>query len=159
MTEDDLVSALREIACAVGLEPAATEAGIAEAERVIGSPMPPLLRRLYMEVGNGGFGPGVLGVPGCNYAGGTFEDIADLLRNGPDPDGKIPHGLVLLHDWGCAKWSLIDFRDPDGAMWGNDSGELFPENMNLSEWLAYWVEGRLGFPGRPIKPVNEDSDH
>ena len=42
MTEDDLVSDLRKIACAVGLEPPATEAGIAEAERVIGFPGRPI---------------------------------------------------------------------------------------------------------------------
>ena len=40
MTEDDLVSDLRKIACAVGLEPPAMEA--AEAERVIGFPGRPI---------------------------------------------------------------------------------------------------------------------
>ncbi len=39
------------------LVPAAQEA-VEEAERAVGLPVPPLLRRLYLELGNGGFGPG-----------------------------------------------------------------------------------------------------
>jgi hypothetical protein len=118
--------------------------GITEAERVIGFPMPPLLRRLYLEVGNGGFGPGVLGVPGCRYVGAVFEDIADLYREGPDPSGAIPAGVVLLHDWGCAMWTLVDFRDPAGPIWGTDDGKVFQEGMVLSEWLTYRLRRRPG---------------
>src|SRR4028119_998412 len=40
------------------LYPVATEAEIADAERRLGFPLPLLLRRIYEEVGNGGFGPG-----------------------------------------------------------------------------------------------------
>jgi hypothetical protein len=39
------------------LRPAPAEAA-AEAESLAGRPLPPLLCRLYLEVGNGGFGPG-----------------------------------------------------------------------------------------------------
>src|SRR5690349_24092886 len=37
---------------------------VAEAERVLGYALSPLLQRIYLEVANGGFGPGVLGVAG-----------------------------------------------------------------------------------------------
>ncbi len=38
--------------------PLATQAGIAVDEQTLGYPFPPLLKRLYVEVGNGGWGPG-----------------------------------------------------------------------------------------------------
>src|SRR6185437_14876539 len=48
------------------LAPPASEDDLRAAERVIGFPLPPLLRRLYGEIANGGFGPslGVEGLPG-----------------------------------------------------------------------------------------------
>lgn len=156
MNDDALVAALRAAAAAAEkLQSPARPAAIAEAEQVIGFPVPPLLRRLYLEVSNGGFGPGVLGVRG-GFADGTFLDIADLYREGPDPSGKVPAGVVLLHDWGCSMWSMVDFRDPSAPMWGVNNGDVFEEDMLLSGWLTAWLEGRLGFPcppserGRPI---------
>jgi len=47
------------------LRPASPEA-VDEAEEAFGFPLPGLLRRLYAEVGNGGFGPGY-GIPGCRW--------------------------------------------------------------------------------------------
>ncbi|MER6978221.1 hypothetical protein ABT317_14710 [Streptomyces carpinensis] len=98
--------------------------------------MPPLLRRLYSEVANGGFGPddGILGVSG-GHEQGNFYDIAELYQDGPDPSGRIPAGLVLVYDWGCTIWSLVDFRDPAGHMWCNHQGELWPQGITLGEWL------------------------
>src|SRR5688572_7984728 len=44
----------------------APRSAVEEAEALAGAPLPPLLRRLYLEVGNGGFGPGyaLLGLRG-----------------------------------------------------------------------------------------------
>jgi SMI1/KNR4 family protein SUKH-1 len=126
------------------LPPPATPEALAEAENVIGLPMPPLLRRLYLEVANGGFGPneGILGVRG-GTSQGNFEDIADLYQGGPDPSGRIPAGLVLLYDWGCTIWSLVDFRDPTGPMWCNHQGELWRQGISLAEWLTGTITGTI----------------
>src|SRR5690242_12415879 len=45
--------------------PPATPAAVEAAEQALGFALPPLLRQLYLEVGNGGFGPGygLSGVP------------------------------------------------------------------------------------------------
>src|SRR5512134_2461662 len=53
--------------------PPATLAPIEAAETAIGFRMPDLLRRLYLEIGNGGFGPGY-GLVGVE--GGYAENIA-----------------------------------------------------------------------------------
>ncbi|MEU6198072.1 hypothetical protein [Streptomyces sp. NPDC047061] len=78
---------------------------------------------MYVEVTNGGFGPneGILGVSGGS-AQRNFADIAELYQDGPDPSGCIPAGLVLIYDWGCAIWSVVDFRDSAGVMWCNHQG-------------------------------------
>ncbi|MDX6329418.1 MAG: hypothetical protein QOI83_1801 [Streptomycetaceae bacterium] len=57
MTDDEVVEAVRALAQAGRLPNSATPEAVAEAEEVIGFPLPPLLRRLYLEVANGGFGP------------------------------------------------------------------------------------------------------
>jgi hypothetical protein len=144
VTDDEVVEALRTVARAGILPPPATSEAVAEAEKVIRFPLPPLLRRLYLEVANGGFGPGkgILGVSG-GTAQGTFADIAELYQDGPDPSGRIPAGLVLIYDWGCTTWSLVDFRDPAGAMWCNHEGEHWPQGMNLAEWLTSTLAGTL----------------
>jgi hypothetical protein len=138
VTDDEVVEALRIAAQAGTLPPPATPEAVAAAEESIGFPLPPLLRRLYVEVANGGFGPneGILGVSG-GAAQGNFADIAELYQDGPDPSGRIPAGLVLIYDWGC------DFRDPTGAMWCNHEGEHWPQGMNLTEWLTGTLTGTL----------------
>lgn len=136
VTDEEILEALRTVAKARALPPPASPEAVAEAERVIGFPAPPLLRRLYTEVANGGFGPegGILGVRG-GHPQDNFSDIAELYQDGPDPSGVIPAGLVLIYDWGCTIWSLVDFRDPAGRMWCSHQGELWPQGITLGEWL------------------------
>lgn len=149
MTEDEIVEAIRALP---GLPPPASAEAVVETERVIGYPLPPLLRRLYLEVANGGFGPraGVLGVAGSEYLHhGDWAHLAEAYQafNG---DSRHP-GLVWLFDWGCQIWSVVDCRDPAGPIWGwdpdfdqdADSSALFPQNMTLHEWLAESLSGNL----------------
>ncbi|MEV6371357.1 hypothetical protein AB0L86_31195 [Micromonospora musae] len=55
MTEEEIIAAVRNRA--VDLPPPASPEAVSDAEKVIGYPLPRLLRRLYLEVANGGFGP------------------------------------------------------------------------------------------------------
>lgn len=116
---------------------------VVEAERVIGLAFPALLRRLYTEVSNGGFGPGdgVLPVD----VGQWHEHIAEAYEHGPDPTGRVPAGVVPLYDWGCTMWSMIDFRDPDGAMWSNADGACWRQGVSLAQWLVAAMSGELSF--------------
>ncbi|MGH4031337.1 hypothetical protein ACQB60_20655 [Actinomycetota bacterium Odt1-20B] len=82
MTDDEVVEELRERARALSLPAPATEAAVTEAELVIGFPLPPLLRRLYLEVANGGFGPGegIVGVRGGASQGDRWPQGVDLAQ-------------------------------------------------------------------------------
>jgi hypothetical protein len=158
VTDEDLIAAIRATAVERGLPPPASESHVAGAERVIGYPIPPLLRRLYLEVADGGFGPhpsrGRFGVLGVNTPGTDEELITSAYDEGPwDLElVNVPHGLVRFYDWGCAMWSIVDFRDPSGPMWGADNGRLFREHMDLAEWLARAIDGSLNAPNSNDHP-------
>jgi len=80
MNDDEIIAAVR---AAAATPPApASPAAVAEAEEIIGYPLPTLLRRLYLEVANGEFGPGsnVLGVRGAR-GDGDWADIIDVYQS------------------------------------------------------------------------------
>jgi hypothetical protein len=139
VTEDDVFEALRSRAGIEGWPPPASLAAVTDAERVIGHRLPPLLRRLYLEVANGGFGPrrGVLGVAG-GHQNGDWVDLLDVYQafSSAPPDHRVPAGLIWVLDWGCTIWTLIDSREPSGPIWGNEGGRIFSQNVTLVEWLA-----------------------
>lgn len=133
------------------LKPAAP-AAVAEAEEEIGYPLPSLLRRLYLEVGNGGFAPrqGIPGVRGGADVGWDWPDITAFHRDArADEQWKAWPWLVPVLDWGCTIMSLVDCRDPDGRMWAWEEGQLIslPHRQTLTDWLGLWLQGRLTLPG------------
>src|SRR4051812_41777340 len=91
-------------------QPVGPEAAAA-AEARLGFPLPDLLRRLYTEVGNGGFGPwfGLLPLSADSLgqhppAEAEFDLVGDYLRlvrlRAGDPQGW-PAGLVPAFYCGC----------------------------------------------------------
>ncbi|MEU4572180.1 SMI1/KNR4 family protein [Nonomuraea sp. ATR24] len=144
MTEDEIFEAVRSAPGPDVLAVASPQA-VAEAEEAIGYPLPSLLRRLYLEVGNGGFGPrgGIIGVRGYDFwKSDIFADITEsALAFRTEPYGRRA-GMIQLLDWGCAIASLLDCRDPEGAMWGWDPNlccldhALFPQNITFASWLT-----------------------
>ena len=131
---------------------------VAEAESMIGSPIPNLLRRLYLDIGNGGFGPGygLLGVRG-GHEDDTKMTVTDLYRQAhQDPSAWwqfLPPNLLPICHWGCALYSFIDCSFPEGPMWGwdpnpgpTDETALFPSDATFAEWLDKWIDGRLYQP-------------
>ncbi|MEV5210412.1 hypothetical protein AB0K35_23355 [Micromonospora sp. NPDC053740] len=125
------------------LEPASVQA-VNDAERVLGYPLPPLLRRIYVEVANGGFGP-VLGV-----AGGCTDDLGRTAVDRLHP--REPAGLLPIAYWGCAIYSYVDCAGQRAVMWGFDPnsglGEhsFYPEGISLVDWLDGWLNGSLEPP-------------
>ena len=133
----------------------ATEDEMRAAEKVIGFPLPPLLRRIYGEIANGGVGPslGVEGLPGgysCEY--GEADDEYGMIGGyGPAPIGEsdpgdpppLPPGVLFFCDFGCATWSLLDCRHPQGQMWWWEMGDRDKLALTLPQWLAAWLDGRI----------------
>jgi hypothetical protein len=70
--------------------PPASPEAVEEAQVMVGYPLPGLLRRLYLEVGNGGFGPGygILGVRG-GHGDDYGRTAIDLDRTWGTPEGLL----------------------------------------------------------------------
>ncbi len=106
------------------IAPVATLADVDAAEAALGFPIPPLLRRLYTEVGNGRWGPsyGLEGIP----TGGRKPDSNDLVGfyqqcTAPEraleaPVVEWPRGLVVLIGKGCVDYEVCDFLRPPYAV-------------------------------------------
>lgn len=144
----------------------APAAAVEEAESIIGYHFPPLLRRLYLEVGNGGFGPGY-GILGLS--GGHRDDIhrgaLDLYRSAHDRSSahwsSLPASLLPICSWGCGIYSFVDCSQQQGQMWGWDPNPgpvdkraLFQQPYTLAEWLGRWVRRELS---QPTLVLDEDT--
>ena len=119
----------------------ASPAVVTEAEELAGRPLPSLLRRLYLEVGNGGFGPGygLLGLRDGHQTG-NINALSGLKG-----------GVLTLCEWGCGISSELDLTD--GQVWGYDPNPApdgvsctFPQYMTVVDWFSKWVEGTLYQP-------------
>jgi hypothetical protein len=131
---------------------------VSEAEVIVGQELPVLLRRLYLEVGNGGFGPGygVLGLGG-GHRDDTGMTAIDLCRQAHGSRSSawsfLPTGLLPLCHWGCAIYSFVDCSHPGGRMWAWDPNPgpvgreaLFDQAISLADWLGRWVACQLCQP-------------
>lgn len=136
--------------------PAASPVEIAEDERRLGFPLPRLMKRLYMEIGNGGFGPGYGLIGLTNGAkddlGRTAPEVYLQSRSADpdDPQWCWPIGLLPICHWGCAILSCIDCSDSNfrmrifdpNARRGSDWTDSFFEEPHVFEsWISDWARG------------------
>jgi len=133
--------------------PPADPGVVAAAEAEVGFGFPDLLRRMYLEVANGGFGPcyGLLGLDGgatddigYNALDQWFnarQDMAAARRRKPLRE------LTLFPCFyaGCNEYSCLDCRNADGPMWRYDlsrrPARFEPEGFTLAGLMERWAEG------------------
>lgn len=133
-------------------------AGVEQAESTLGFKLPDLLRRIYSEVANGGFGYayGLLGLRG----GLLNEDGQDavglyLAYREPDPDDlqwHWPPGLLPIGHLGCAMFHCVQCTDPTGpVIWfepnPHERGEswdssFIPFAPSLPAYFQAWLDGK-----------------
>jgi hypothetical protein len=148
--------------------PPASQETIRKAERQLGFPLPALLKELYREVGNGGFGPGygIFGVYGGAPAidsSGEQHDLVSFyqLHTGNQAHSVLEHDfssrgslflqdlstwfdkLVPICDWGCHHTSLLDCSKEAAPVIHHVGygGELIFESASLEGWLMDWLQG------------------
>jgi hypothetical protein len=153
-SDEDLIDALRQRARVAPRQPvgAVEEAKafppasgneVAHVEAQLGFALPSLVRRLYLEVADGGFGPGYGLFPAGSHASrdGQAETIVEAhAKLSADP--RWSPRLVPLCDWGCAIWSCLDCRSDDGAI-VTVAGEndFVNTGHTLRTWLGAWLDG------------------
>ena len=164
--DDDLLALVRERAsspragrhapASPAFEPASA-AAIEEAEKSLDFALPVLLKRVLLEVGNGGFGPGhgLLGVRGgaTDEHGSSLVDLYDGLSatHPEDPGWSWPQHLVPICPWGDSTYTCVDCSHPDaqvvtfdanGYHPGADLARLLePQDLTLDAWLRAWAGG------------------
>jgi hypothetical protein len=127
------------------------------AETQLGFSVTPLLKQIYTEVGNGGFGPsyGLLGLRG----GMKNEDGQDAVAlyhsycefDPEDTLWKWPSRLLPLAHLGCAMYLCVDCTSSEGPIiWfepnphevGNSWADSFiPLADSTENWLLSWLRG------------------
>ena len=176
---DELISAIAERARTPGM---ATSIGPARAayapvpllgfekeEQEIGFPFPGLLKRLYTEVGNGGFGPGygLLSIARISPADRPILHYYSRFRAGSSRGRDWTAGIIPFNEWGDLILSCVDLSDPG---YRNDppvirfepnmpaehthrylkgkpfhGAGLIPEAESLSQWFRDWLDGKEMF--------------
>ncbi|RKS76041.1 SMI1/KNR4 family protein SUKH-1 [Actinomadura pelletieri DSM 43383] len=128
----------------------ATREEIEEAETLLGFSLPPLLARLYQEVGNGGFGPDSQLLPLIAAEGPT----AVSTYHAEQKPHRWPSGVLPILDWGCAMYAAVDCTDPQAPVLlfepnvvagGNWSDAWFQDADTLSDWLRTWLSGEAWY--------------
>jgi hypothetical protein len=120
-----------------------------------------LLRRLYTEVANGGFGP-TYGILGIVRSGQHDErDIIAVEEYVARPEFNDPLGFPLVQG-GCSVWWYVSLTQPgnpvylfDGDGW--DWPEQDPPTVaveqtwpSLAEWLGQWADGYDVWGSEPV---------
>lgn len=127
--------------------PPATIEEVEAAEQELDFKLPNLLREIYTQVANGGFGPGygLLGLPPDGATDDQGKNIVSLGLAVPDPNDLTeytwPDNLLPIFYYGCAIYACLDCTNENGPIFMWDSGELdkSPWVASLREWLENWL--------------------
>jgi len=131
---------------------------VASAERELGFRLPSLIRSLYLEIANGGFGPGygLVGLPGGVPDIDSGKDLISLYSafRQPDPSDKLwkwPEELLPVANIGCGMYYCLNFRSAAGAItWfepnphadGEPWDDAFIPLVDSTEgWFRAWLNG------------------
>jgi len=144
--------AFQQVLCTV-----ATTQELLAAEGELGFALTGLLRKLYLRLGNGGFGPahGLMGIA-AGFRDDLGRDVVALYQryrqsDPNDPRWRWPERLLPILHLGCAMYACVDCSsetgrvilfDPSGH--GEDGGwedEFLPLAPSLSAWLRDWLSG------------------
>ncbi|MDI2129132.1 SMI1/KNR4 family protein [Yinghuangia seranimata] len=131
----------------------ASAADVAAAEQLIGYALPDLLRRVYTEIGDGGFGPdsGLVSLRRGNRRPGDVTDWPSVHTDrAADHDYMPPASWLHLANGGCTmEWQLsltavdnpVLLYDADGWVsdWGETPHDGLRHAMPLRRWLSIWA--------------------
>ncbi|MFJ8440451.1 SMI1/KNR4 family protein [Kitasatospora griseola] len=155
--EDDLVRRLATWAAGSApgaLAPPAAAAMLERAERIFGLPLQPLLRRLYGEVADGGFGPGYGLAPLFHAGFGAVNGYPARIRSRSGGQPWWPRGVLPVLHWGGGRHAAVDCTGPEGLILQYSPGTgqpgaadtWFVESESLAGWLESWMDGTSGQP-------------
>ncbi len=121
------------------VRPPASSGQVRSAEQLLGFDFPPLLKVLYTEVGNGGYGPGY-GVFKLPTAEPEIGDLVEQYwymsgKDNPATDWRWPAKLLPLFSHGCGIYECLDCAQETGRMILYDP-DYYTEGAPIEESLA-----------------------
>ena len=135
--------------------PPLSDEQVEDVERDLGFALPPLVRALYTQVADGGYGPGY-GLLRLNHEDGPSvvdwdRHFRQSWKRGKPPK-RWPEPFLRLCEWGCNIYSGVDCSRPECPVLRFDPdrlGEsrnladgLAPEADSLAEWLTAWLDSK-----------------
>jgi hypothetical protein len=127
--------------------PPASKGAIDEAEAWLGFGIPEFLKTIYLEIGNGGFGPGsdglLIGVSG-GYASdlGTIVDVYEAFKKEAKYLGsEWLAGLLPFCEWGCNIYSCVSCNDIRLPVYMSEVSSLRPQSYTLDGFMEMWAAG------------------
>lgn len=141
----------------------ASEAELERTETDLGFRLPQLLRSLYLNVANGGFGPGydVIGI-----GAGHRSDLGDLVEAyhqvsaGTNYLGRTwKMGLLPFCGWGCNLFSCVDCVEDVGLIYLSEECVPYMQKCTLKDFFEKWIAGASILDshrsrGRSVKGIN-----
>jgi len=127
--------------------PPASQRVIANTERQLGFKLPELLKSIYSEVGNGGFGPGrggtIIGLKGGYDSDlGTLVEAYAEMQTGQAFDGLVwPSGLLPFCEWGCNIFSCVDCNTSPYLISVSEECVVAPQGYSLEHFVQLWLNG------------------
>lgn len=123
--------------------PPASPAAVEKAEEALAMKLG-LIRRLYVEVGNGGFGPGYgfVGVEGgYDEDGRCLVGVHQFLSSVYTDKELQWNELLPICTWGSAIWSCVKQPAKNGPICTLHEKGLNELSYNLRSWLEAWLDG------------------
>jgi len=138
---------------AMKVHPPAKARLLAIAERKLGFQLPDLLRAIYTQIGNGGFGKayGFVGIEGgaTDESGRSFvrvyKDMGQYQKD--SPLWRWPEQLLPVCRLGCGMWSCFDCKRANVPVFIFDPNNLSSDPEDEEEtrlrWAnSFWYESR-----------------
>jgi hypothetical protein len=135
---------------------------LVHAETIIGFPLPTLLRRIYLEVGNGGFGPGYGLFPLNNEEdpqaletdslvtdyvimhSASNEQMEAYRQGDVHSPPLLPEKMMIICDWGCNISSWLDCAQPELPVLSSEATldwhKFVMEAPSFFAWVQTWLD-------------------
>jgi SMI1-KNR4 cell-wall len=142
------------------LFPVASKRDVEKAEVELGFALPPLFRRLFLEVSNGiaGFAYDIMGTQGgCASDSGTLVEAYLSFRTDEEyQTGPWKVGMLPFCNWGCAIYSCVDCADASYPVFTYEDSGVWPERYSLPEFFEMWLKGKVLHSQENVKVVTKE---
>ena len=120
---------------------------------MLGFPLPSLLKRVNLEVGEGAFGLSPLYAERSHELEMPLVDRYLELRSdqegGAHGESRWPENLLIIYDWGCTIYSCLDCAHPEYRVFRNENNRdpdaYALEAPSFQQWLQALHDDTLHF--------------